>query len=70
METVVHGAENLEGAMHFEKPSEDGVPREKGGVEPFKSLLKFFRAHPFRNKRDMFHIIEIPLIRQYPPRLL
>lgn len=69
MKTVVHGAENLEGAMHFEKPSEDGAPREKGGVKPFKTLLKFFRAHPFRNKRDMLHVIEIPLICQYSPFL-
>jgi hypothetical protein len=70
METEIHRAENLEGAMHFEKPSEDGVPREKGGIEPFKSLLEFLRAHPSRDKCDMLHIIEIPLIRQYPPRLL
>jgi len=70
METEVHGAENLEGSVHLEKSSEDGAPREKRGIEPFKSLLEFLRAHPSGIKCDMFHIIEIPLIRQYPPLLL
>jgi hypothetical protein len=52
--------------MNPEEPSEDRPPREKRGIEPFKPLLEFFRTHPFRNKCDMLHIIEIPSIRQYP----
>jgi hypothetical protein len=49
METKVHGAKNLKGSVYLKKPSEDGPPREKRGIEPFKSLLEFLRTHPHRN---------------------
>lgn len=60
MKTEIHRAENLKGSVYLEKPSEDGAPREKRGIEPFKSLLEFLRAHPSRNKCDMFHALEAP----------
>jgi hypothetical protein len=68
-ETEVHRAKNLKRSVYLENPSEDGAPREKRGIDPFKSLLEFFRVHPFGDLWDVFHIIEISLTCQYPPLL-
>jgi hypothetical protein len=39
-----------------EKPSKDGAPGQKRGIEPFKSLLEFLRVMIFGTKVDMRYI--------------
>jgi hypothetical protein len=57
VETEVHRAENLKGAMNPEKSSENRSPRKERGIDPFKTLLKFLWIHSFRNKGNVLHVI-------------
>ena len=70
VEPEVHRAENLMGTMNPEKSSENRSPREERRIDPLKTLLELFRTHPLRDKCDMFHIVEIPLVCQNPSLLL